>query len=141
MEVKINQDRSLDTRLFGKTQKKLLTLHASSHHPLSVEEHTAAIMFDADNVSSNTVNKQFSKRMVDELLLNNSYNNRVLQQIKDSTGTRETDRAGRGGRTKSLTLLRASRSRFCLTNVQRKSKGRQNPYRPLFVSSLHMAKK
>ncbi|KAL5255400.1 hypothetical protein ACHWQZ_G010832 [Mnemiopsis leidyi] len=84
MEVKINQDGSLDTRLFRKPQKKLLTLHASSHHPLSVKEHTAANMYDtADNVSSNTVNKLYSERMVDELLINNGYNNRVLQQKKD----------------------------------------------------------
>ena len=48
------------------------TPHSSSHHPLSVKEHTIVNMYEtADSVSSNSANKQHSERMVDELLLNN----------------------------------------------------------------------
>ena len=84
MEVKIDKDGTLDTRLYRKPQKKLLTLHSSSHHPLSVKEHTIVNMYEtADNVSSNSTNKHHSERMVDELLLNNGYTNRVLDRIKD----------------------------------------------------------
>ena len=34
-EVKIDQDGQINTRLYRKPQKKLLTLNANSHHPSS----------------------------------------------------------------------------------------------------------
>ena len=82
-EIKIDRDGNIDTRLYRKPQKKLLTLHATSHHPLAVKEHTIANMYQtAENVSSNDRNKEHSERMIDTLLLNNGYISRVLQQIR-----------------------------------------------------------
>lgn len=93
MEVKVDQDGSLNTRLYRKPQKKLLTLHASSHHPLSVKEHTIANMYDtAESVSSNTTNKQHSEGMVDELLLNNGYTSRVLGRMKNKRKNKQSTR-------------------------------------------------
>ena len=85
MEVKIDQDGGLNTRLYRKPQKKLLTLNAESHHPASVKEHTISSMYEtAASVSSNSTNTAHSKRMIDELLLNNGYNNRVIERIKNN---------------------------------------------------------
>ena len=64
-------------------RKKLLTIHATSHHHIAVKEHTIANMYQtAEKVSSNDRNKEHSERMIDTLLLNNGYSSRVLQQIK-----------------------------------------------------------
>ena len=84
IEVKIDKDGTLDTRLNRKPQKNLLTLHSSSHHPLSVKERSITNMYEtADSVSSNSTNKQHSERMEGELLLNNGYTSRILNRIKD----------------------------------------------------------
>ena len=83
-EVRIGRDGSLDTRLYRKPQKKLLTLNANSHHPTSVKRHTVTNMYDtADSVSSDATNKQYSERMIDELLVNNGYSMRILEKIKE----------------------------------------------------------
>ena len=83
METKIDQDGSLNTRLFRKPQKKLLTLNANSHHPKAVKEHTINNMYQtAKDVSSSDINRIHSERMVDELLRNNGYTSRVIEQVK-----------------------------------------------------------
>ena len=90
MEAKIERDGQLNTRLYRKPQKKLLTLNYHSHHPTSIKEHTVLNMYNtAERVSSSTENKQYSEKMVDELLTNNGYKERVLQQIKDNKKKRE----------------------------------------------------
>ena len=61
-EMKINHNGTLNTRLFRKPQKKLLTLNAESRHPTSVQEHTVANMYKtASDVSSNQENKLYSE--------------------------------------------------------------------------------
>ena len=83
MEVKIDPDGSLNTRLYRKPQKKLLTLNAQSHHPQSVKDHTVSNMYQtAESVSSSPPNHTHSERMIDELLLNNGYSSMVLEKIK-----------------------------------------------------------
>ena len=69
-----------------KPQKKLLTLHAESHHSTAVKSHTIATMYrTAEDVSSNETNKIHSKKMVDELLTNNGYSQRVLDKVRNKT--------------------------------------------------------
>ena len=83
IEAKIREDGNIDTRLYRKPQKKLLTLNSNSHHPTAVKHHTVANMYEtADMVSSSEHNKKHSESMVDELLLNNGYSNRALGAIK-----------------------------------------------------------
>ncbi len=56
----------------------------------SVKEHTVINMYHtADSVSSNEVNKHRSEEMIDELLTNNGYSNRVRQNIKRNARTRK----------------------------------------------------
>ena len=60
-----------------------MTLNARSHHPTSVKEQTVVNMYKtAISVSSNTENIQHSEKMVDELLINNGYQKRVIEKIK-----------------------------------------------------------
>jgi hypothetical protein len=90
MEIKIDEDGSLNTRLCRKPLKKSLTLNAASHHPPSVKEHTVSAMYEtAANVSSNSTNTAHSQKMIDELLLNNGFSNRVIEQIKSKKRKRK----------------------------------------------------
>ena len=90
-EVKIERDGTVNTRLYRKPQKKLITLHAESHHSTSVKLHTIATMYKtADEVSSSEVNKLHSKLMVDELLINNGYSQRVLENTRKKAKTKKT---------------------------------------------------
>ena len=85
MEVKFDRDGTLNTRLYRKPQKKLLTLNANSHHPALVKAHTVANMYStAELVSSNETNTLYSVKMTDELLLNNGYDQLVLDRIKEN---------------------------------------------------------
>ena len=45
MEVKVNSDGGIDTRLYRKPQKKLLTLNSNSHHPTLTKLNTVANMY------------------------------------------------------------------------------------------------
>ena len=52
----------------------------------SVKRHTVANMYEtASSIASDTKNKEYSERMVDELLVNNSYSKKVLDQIKSQS--------------------------------------------------------
>ena len=94
VEFKVSSDGKLSTRLFRKPQKKLLTLNASSHHPITIKEHTVANMYKtASNVSSCDKNRQHSEKMVDELLLNNGYQNKELKNIKLSKTNKHKTKA------------------------------------------------
>ena len=131
MEVKIGKDGSLDTRLYRKPQKKLLTLHYSSHHPLSVKEHTITNMYDtADNVSSNSTNKQHSERMIDELLLNNGYTSRVLDRIKDKRRNRRPNPSKNREVLDPVTTLKVPfLSDRCTAKIKEAAKSLQIPVR------------
>ena len=62
MGVNIHLDGSLNTRLYRKPQKKLLTLSYSSHHPTAVKHQTATNMYEtADKVSSSEQNKIYEE--------------------------------------------------------------------------------
>jgi hypothetical protein len=63
MEVKIDEDGSLNTRLYRKLRKKLLTLNTASHHPPPVKGHTISAMYEtAANVSSSILKHGSSHR-------------------------------------------------------------------------------
>ena len=73
----------LDHRLYRKEQQKPLTLHYNSHHPARVKTNTVLNMYKtAEQVSSNDTNKEYSIKIIDDLLQNNGYNTRVLNNIK-----------------------------------------------------------
>ncbi len=78
-EVKINRDGSVNSRSYRKEQKKLLTLNASSHHPMAIKEHTISNMYaTAKQVSSSEDNTLHSTKMVDNLLYNNGHGVKAL---------------------------------------------------------------
>ena len=100
MEAKICEDGNIDTRLYRKPQKKLLTLNSNSHHPTAVKNHTVANMYEtADMVSSNEHNKKHSAKMVDELLLNNGYSNRTLNAIIAKKNKKNRKKPASGNKT------------------------------------------
>ena len=83
-EVRIDNEGQIHSRLFRKPQKKPLTLHYYSHHTTRTKIATAESMYKtAEVVSSDPNNQQHSSKMVDTLLLNNGYPNRVIEAIKD----------------------------------------------------------
>ena len=83
-EVRIDNEGQIQSRLFRKPQKKLLTLHYYSHHTTRTKIATVESMYKtAEVVSSDPNNQQHSSKMVDTLLLNNGYPNRVIEAIKD----------------------------------------------------------
>ena len=56
MEVKANSDEGIDTRLYRKPQKKLLTLNSKSHRPTLTKLNTVSNMYKtAVEVSSNNL--------------------------------------------------------------------------------------
>ena len=82
-EIKINSEGQVNSRLFRKPQKKLLTLHYNSHHTSRTKIATAESMYNtAEAISSDNDNKEYSRQMIDGLLLNNGYTSRVLENIK-----------------------------------------------------------
>ena len=128
MEVKVSQDGSLDTRLYRKPQKKLLTLNAESHHPASVKEHTISSMYKtATSVSSNSTNTAHSKRMIDELLLNNGYSNRVIERIKSNKRKRKRKRLNT--ETNNTTLKLPFLSDVCTAKIKRAANSLKIPVR------------
>ena len=90
MEVWVDQQGGLDTRLYRKPQKKLPTFNAKSHHPQSAKAHTITNIYrTAESVSSSATNRTHSERMIDELSLNNRYSSRVLEKIKKQRQERQ----------------------------------------------------
>ena len=90
-EVKIEPDGSINTRLYRKPQKKLLTLNYNSHHPLGVKTATVANLYaTAESVSSSEANTDYSVNIIDQLLLNNGYDERVLTKMKEKHSTNKS---------------------------------------------------
>ena len=85
IEVQIDNERQIHLRKPQKKPlKKPLTLHYYSHHTTSTKNATAESMYKtAEVVSSDPNNQLHSSKMVDALLLNNGYPNRVIEAIKD----------------------------------------------------------
>ena len=89
-EVRISNEGEIQSRLFRKPQKKPLTLHYNSHHTTRTKIATVESMYQtAEVVSSDLNNQQYSTKMVDNLLLNNGYSNRVIQKIKEKKKRRK----------------------------------------------------
>ena len=89
-EVRISNEGEIQSRLFRKPQKKPLTLHYNSHHTTRTKIATVESMYQtAEVVSSDLSNQQYSTKMVDNLLLNNGYSNRVIQKIKEKKKRRK----------------------------------------------------
>ena len=82
-EIRVDNDNTINSRMYRKEQKKLLTLNALSHHSQQVKDHTVQNMYTtAEQISSNEENTKYSFKMVDELLLNNGYSAKVLETMK-----------------------------------------------------------
>ena len=97
---------SVDTRLFRKPQKKLLTLHADSQHCAGTKQATVLSMYHtAESVSSEEQNIVHSCGMVDKLLLNNGYTSKVIRNIREKGKKRKTVRRNGTGSETSKGLI------------------------------------
>jgi len=89
-EIKIDSDGIVHSRLYRKPQKKPLTLHYNSHHTTRTKNATVESMYNtAEAVSNNRENEKYSEKMIDQLLINNGYNDRVLDAIKNKRKRRK----------------------------------------------------
>ena len=92
-EIRINEDGSLSTRLFRKPQRKLITLHSNSHHPLKTKVNTIRNGYNlAEHISSQD-QLCHSMKLMDELYINNGYKNPRLflnrsESYKSNTNSR-----------------------------------------------------
>jgi hypothetical protein len=128
VEVKIERDGTVNTRLFRKPQKKLLTLHAESQHPTAVKSHTIATMYKtADDVSSSEVNKTHSKKMVDDLLLNNGYSRRVLDRIQKKKKKKNTTKRPKPDTVATLSIPHLTDQ--CTAQIRRAAEQHKIPVR------------
>ena len=104
-EIRIGMDGSLDTCLYRKPQKKLLTLNANSHHPTSVKLNTVQNMYrTASSVSSNKINKQYSEHMVDELVTKNGYKRKTIEELKSLNNQKKSSNKHRPKNEKQAVL-------------------------------------
>ncbi|XP_063694489.1 uncharacterized protein LOC134826132 [Bolinopsis microptera] len=89
-EIKIDSDGIVHSRLYRKPQKKPLTLHYNSHHTTRTKNATVESMYNtAKAVSNNRENEKYSEKMIDKLLINNGYTDRVLETIKNKRKRRK----------------------------------------------------
>ena len=73
-EVRAESDGSITTRLYRKPQQKDITLHRKSHHPTSVKTSTLINLYrEAEKVSSDREQRNYSLKRIDELLEQNGY--------------------------------------------------------------------
>ncbi len=121
-EVRITKDGTLDSRLFRKTQKKLLTLNSMSHHSSQIVEHTIRNMYDtARDISSSDANTQHSIGMVDRLLLNNGHKHKALDKLKNPK-TKKKKRTNRPKQHTNATLKIPHLSDKCTADIKRAAK-------------------
>ena len=138
VEIKIERDGKVSTRLFRKPQKKLLTLNANSHHPTSTKEYTVANMYKtADNIASSTENKQHSKKMVDELLKNNGYQSGVLEDIKTRSKKKKPTMRKNEAK-KASTLKMPYLSDQCTAKIKRAAEKYKLPLRVVTTPGLKL---
>ena len=124
-EVRIETDGTINTRLYRKPQKKLLTLNYNSHHAERTKEATVTSMYStADAVSSSTANKIYSCDLVDQLLLNNGYNGRVIQKLKEKRKKKKKKRKGKNKKKNNhaATLKIPHLSDQCTADIDRAAK-------------------
>ena len=74
-QIKVDEYGRLHYKYYRKPQKKLITLHAESHHPASTKFQTAKNFYKtAKDCSSSDVYVEESFEVIDKLLLANGYN-------------------------------------------------------------------
>ena len=74
-EIRITSEGTINSRLYRKPQKKLITLHNSSHHPESIKNSTIRNSYrEARSLSSGESELEHSLGIVDELYHCNGYN-------------------------------------------------------------------
>ena len=72
--VNVDHEGNINYRYYRKTQKKNITLHAKSHHPLRTKVEVAKNFYKTAEKSSSSVDlAEESKSLVDKLLLCNGY--------------------------------------------------------------------
>lgn len=75
-EIAITEQGDVHSRLYRKPQKKSITLHAQSHHPLSVKVNTIRQSYkEAHVISSGPQQLEHSLDLVDDLYRKNGYSN------------------------------------------------------------------
>ena len=121
VEVRVDEDGSFNTRLYRKPQKKQLTLNFNSHHPTIIKSETVKNIYQtAADVSSNQENRDYSTDLIDQLLLNNGYTDRVLTQItKKKEKTRKKKINNRQQSTPKATLKIPYLSEDCTAKIKR----------------------
>ena len=73
-EIKLDEDGNLHSRFYRKPQKKKITTHWRSHHPLSTKEEVARNFYrTARDVSNNELNTEYSVNIVTDLLRHNGF--------------------------------------------------------------------
>ena len=73
-EIQIDNDGKINSRFYRKPQKKKITLHWKSHHPLTTKQEVAKNFYrTAREVSSGVGNEEKSVAIVDDLLQCNGY--------------------------------------------------------------------
>ena len=106
-EVRIDREGAVHTRLYRKPQKKPLTLHYNSHHTNRTKIATVESMYNtATTVSSDRGNEIYSTRIVDNLLLNNGYTERVLTAIKEKKRRKQKKTAQPRDNQSNVTVLK-----------------------------------
>ena len=85
-EVKMEPDGTVNTRLYRKPQKRLLLLLTCTLYSIAVQ------------VSSNVENEEYSTAIIDQLLLNNGYNDtwQTFQQIKKKNEQKKISNKNKG---------------------------------------------
>ena len=74
-ELKIDDEGIFHSRYYRKPQKKKITLHHNSHHPLNIKEQVVTNFYNtADKVSSGVEEREHSNDIVTDLLVQNGYN-------------------------------------------------------------------
>ena len=74
-EIRINSDGSISSRLYRKPQKRFITLHNDSHHPVDIKINTIRNSYREADFISSTDQHEHSRALVDKLYLNNGYTN------------------------------------------------------------------
>jgi hypothetical protein len=101
-----------------------------------VKEHTISAIYEtAAHVSSNSTNTTHSQKMIDELLLNNGYSNRVIEQIKSKKRKRKRKRLNYDSK-KNTTLKLLFLSTECSARIKRAATSLRIPVRVVITPAL-----
>ena len=86
-EVRITTDGDIKTRLYRKSQKRSITLHAQSHHPSSIKKNTIKNGFsDAKKINSGEEEAELSWSILESIYRFNGYRYSDLNEESSSSG-------------------------------------------------------